>query len=87
MVTKTMKADGPLGLYRGMSAPLAGVTPIFAVNFWAYGLGKRIIAGQRGHGDPNKLSLVDIGFAGAFSALPTTAIMAPGERIKCIMQT
>lgn len=87
VVTKTVKADGPFGLYRGMSAPLAGVTPIFAVNFWAYGLGKRIIAGQRGHGDPDKLSLTDIGLAGAFSALPTTAIMAPGERIKCILQT
>lgn len=84
---KTIKTDGALGLYRGMSAPLAGVTPIFAVNFWAYGLGKSFIAGQRGHGDPTRLSLLDIGMAGAFSALPTTAIMAPGERIKCIMQT
>jgi solute carrier family 25 carnitine/acylcarnitine transporter 20/29 len=33
-----------------------------------------------------QLSLFQIGVAGAASAIPTTAIMAPGERIKCILQ-
>jgi solute carrier family 25 carnitine/acylcarnitine transporter 20/29 len=32
------------------------------------------------------LSLTQIGVAGALSAVPTTAIMAPGERLKCILQ-
>ena len=30
------------GLYRGMSAPLVGVTPIFATCFWGYDMGKLI---------------------------------------------
>jgi solute carrier family 25 carnitine/acylcarnitine transporter 20/29 len=31
---QTVKKDGITGLYRGMSTPLVGVTPIFAVSFW-----------------------------------------------------
>jgi solute carrier family 25 carnitine/acylcarnitine transporter 20/29 len=30
------------GLYRGMLAPLAGVTPMFAISFWGYGLGQSL---------------------------------------------
>ena len=30
------------GLYKGMSAPLAGVTPIFAVCFWGYDMGQKL---------------------------------------------
>lgn len=74
------------GLYKGMSAPLMGVTPIFALCFWAYDLGKQMIKQAKGYTEDRQLSLVDIGAAGALSAVPTTLIMAPGERIKCILQ-
>jgi solute carrier family 25 carnitine/acylcarnitine transporter 20/29 len=74
------------GLYKGMSAPLMGVTPIFAVCFWAYDLGKQFARSYHGYTSDKQLSLMDIGIAGAFSAVPTTAIMAPGERIKVILQ-
>lgn len=83
---KTFKAEGVRGLYKGMAAPLYGVTPIFAVCFWAYDLAKQTIRGMRGFTEDKQLSLTEIGIAGAFSAVPTTAIMAPGERIKCILQ-
>lgn len=70
-----------------MSAPLMGVTPIFAICFLGYDLGKQGMHGLRGTtSGVDQLSLGDIGIAGAFSAVPTTAIMAPGERIKCVMQ-
>lgn len=78
--------EGFKGLYRGMSAPLMGVTPIFALCFWAYDLGKTLIKTHKGYTSDAQLSLVDIGAAGALSAVPTTLIMAPGERIKCILQ-
>ena len=35
-------AQGFRGLYRGMLAPLMGVTPMFAISFWGYGIGKKI---------------------------------------------
>lgn len=31
---KSLARDGFRGLYRGVSAPLIGVTPMFAVSFW-----------------------------------------------------
>lgn len=34
VVKKTLGRDGFRGLYRGVSAPLVGVTPMFAVSFW-----------------------------------------------------
>jgi len=34
VVKKSLARDGFRGLYRGVSAPLVGVTPMFAVSFW-----------------------------------------------------
>ena len=80
--TKIITKEGPLGLFRGMGAPLTGVSPMFAVCFFGYGIGKKIQ-----QNDPTeKLSLIQIFNAGMISALFTTAIMAPGERIKCLLQ-
>jgi len=84
--TKIVTRDGFRGLYRGMSAPLIGVTPIFAVCFWGYDMGKKIAVAATKH-DPSKpLTYGQIMFAGGFSAIPTTLIMAPGERIKVLLQ-
>lgn len=83
---KTIAKDGFRGLYKGMTAPLAGVSPIFAVCFWAYDLGKQLERSFLGLAPDAELSIPQIAVAGAFSAIPTTAIMAPGERIKCLLQ-
>lgn len=79
---KTMRREGVLGLYRGMAAPLAGVTPMYAVCFLGYDIGQRL---QRK--TPNEqLSLFQIFNAGCLSGVFTAAILVPGERIKCILQ-
>ncbi|XP_054072842.1 mitochondrial carnitine/acylcarnitine carrier protein isoform X2 [Rissa tridactyla] len=39
---KTLVGEGVRGLYRGMAAPIIGVTPMFAVCFFGFGLGKRL---------------------------------------------
>ena len=31
------------GLYRGMLAPLVGVVPVFAMSFFGYGLGQKLL--------------------------------------------
>ncbi|RWS15672.1 mitochondrial carnitine/acylcarnitine carrier protein-like protein [Dinothrombium tinctorium] len=70
------------GLYRGMGAPLTGVAPMFAVCFFGFGVGKKL---QQKH--PNEeLNYFQIFNAGVVSGIFTTAIMAPGERIKCLLQ-
>jgi len=66
----------------GMGAPLSGVAPIFAISFFGYSVGKKLQQSV-----PNeKLTTLQLFYAGAFSGIFTTVIMAPGERIKCLLQ-
>eukprot|EP01088_Endostelium_zonatum_P006548 TRINITY_DN18687_c0_g1_i1.p1 TRINITY_DN18687_c0_g1~~TRINITY_DN18687_c0_g1_i1.p1 ORF type:complete len:325 (+),score=55.36 TRINITY_DN18687_c0_g1_i1:34-975(+) len=80
---KTVKSDGFFGLYRGMLAPLVGVTPMYSLCFFGYSIGKMIFTGPNSFKD---LDLIPIGLAGATSGLFTTPILAPLERAKCILQ-
>uniref|UniRef100_A0A8B9FW18 Solute carrier family 25 member 20 n=1 Tax=Amazona collaria TaxID=241587 RepID=A0A8B9FW18_9PSIT len=79
---KTLVGEGVRGLYRGMAAPIVGVTPMFAVCFFGFGLGKRLQ--QRKPDDV--LTYPQLFAAGMLSGVFTTVIMAPGERIKCLLQ-
>ncbi|XP_072402555.1 congested-like trachea protein [Diabrotica undecimpunctata] len=79
---KTVRHEGVRGLYKGMGAPLVGVAPIFAISFMGYGVGKKVF----GPSDGGRLTYTEMGLAGAFSGIFTTLIMAPGERIKCLLQ-
>lgn len=63
------------GLYRGMAAPLAGVTPMYAICFFGFGLGKRL---QQTSPD-QKLTYAQLFKAGMLSGVFTTVIMAPGK--------
>jgi solute carrier family 25 carnitine/acylcarnitine transporter 20/29 len=74
--------EGPRGFYKGMAAPLAGVAPIFAVSFFGFNVGKSI---QQSTPD-EKLSYVQLFGAGLVAGVFSTVIMAPGERIKCLLQ-
>lgn len=79
---KTIKYEGPKGLYKGMGAPLLGVSPIFALSFMGFGVGKTIFCPA----DTSQHTYFQYFMAGAFSGICTTAIMTPGERIKCLLQ-
>lgn len=65
-----------------MGAPLVGTAPIFAISFYSNAMGKKM---QQGDKDavlgPHQLAM-----AGFFSGVMTTIVMAPGERIKCLLQ-
>lgn len=78
---KTVQNEGFRGLYKGMGAPLVGVAPIFAISFMGYGVGKQLFTPSEG-----RHTYKDYFLAGAFSGIFTTLIMAPGERIKCLLQ-
>ncbi|OWZ08749.1 Mitochondrial carnitine/acylcarnitine carrier protein, partial [Phytophthora megakarya] len=54
---KMVAKDGFRGLYRGMSAPLVGVTPIFATCFWGYDMGKLIAIKASGQSPTAPLSM------------------------------
>lgn len=69
-------------MYKGMAAPIAGVTPMYAVCFLGFGLGKKL---QQKNPD-DELTYSQLFKAGMLSGVFTTVIMAPGERIKCLLQ-
>ena len=83
---KIIASEGVVGLYRGMSAPLIGITPIFAVCFWGYDMGQRLVRWSKGKAGDSPLSMGDLVIAGGFSAIPATLLMTPLERIKVTIQ-
>eukprot|EP01134_Creolimax_fragrantissima_P006862 CFRG6862T1 len=85
-ITKTVKADGIKGLYKGMAAPIVGVTPMYALCFFGYGMGQKAFTTEETYKNLNQENLLRIAAAGATSGLFTTPILAPGERLKCVMQ-
>lgn len=86
VVKKTLARDGVKGMYRGMGPPLVGVTPIFAISFWSYDLGKKLVYSFTPDRKDPKLSISELAFAGFFSAIPTTLVAGPAERIKVVLQ-
>ena len=80
-----------LRLYRGMGPPLVGVTPIFALSFWSFDMGKKLVSSFSPASTPEKiaagkLNLWELAFAGFFSAIPTTLVAGPAERVKVLLQ-
>jgi len=68
---------------------LVGVTPMFAVSFWGYDLGKSLVQKFSTvpiKNDTPQFSIAQISAAGAFSAVPMTLITAPFERVKVLLQ-
>ena len=58
---------------------------MYALCFYGYNIGKRVFCDPDAFDQKNP-KLLQIGAAGAFSALFTTPILAPGERAKCALQ-
>lgn len=83
---KIVTKEGPLGLYRGMVAPLLGVTPMYALCFLGYGIGKDIFFKEDTRTNLTAENLFRISLAGATSGFFTTPILAPLERLKCLLQ-
>ena len=79
---KIIAREGYTGLYRGISGPISSAAPIFALGFMGFSIGKRILAGDNGH-----LSMTQIAKAGMMAGISSSLIMAPVERVKCLIQT
>lgn len=86
VVRRTIAREGlARGLYAGVSAPLVGVTPMFAVSFWGYDVGKQLVSSVSTV-ENNQYSVGQVAAAGFFSAIPMTLITAPFERVKVLLQ-
>ncbi|VDD94241.1 unnamed protein product [Enterobius vermicularis] len=81
-VAKTVTKEGVLALYKGMAAPIVGVAPLFALFFGGCEIGRRLQSSK----PADELTFLQNFNAGAFAGILTTSVMAPGERIKCVLQ-
>jgi len=82
---KTVRNEGFRSLYKGMGAPVAVRAPIFATLFSSFGFAKSQVLDYRK--DPHhKLAFFENFLCGAFAGLFSSAIAAPSERIKCLLQ-
>jgi len=79
---KTITKEGVRGLYKGMTAPIVGITPLYAVCFWGFNIGRKIQIKN----SADVLTPLQNWNAGMVAGVFTTVIMAPGERIKCLLQ-
>ena len=82
-----IRTEGVRGMYRGVSAPMVAVAPIWATSFWGFDTGVRLVRYFAGMSPDARLNVLQLCIAGGFSALPTALVMVPCERIKCILQT
>ena len=81
-----MKKEGIFALWKGLLPPVVASTPMYALCFFGYGMGKKLFCDKDAF-DEGNFKLGQIGMAGAFSAVFTTPVMAPQERLKCVLQT
>ncbi|XP_078063010.1 mitochondrial carnitine/acylcarnitine carrier protein-like [Mustelus asterias] len=79
---KTVASEGLSGLYKGMTAPILAITPVTAVVFFGYGLGKKM---QQKHPE-ERLTRGQLFTAGMIAGIFSTVILSPVERIKCLLQ-
>jgi solute carrier family 25 carnitine/acylcarnitine transporter 20/29 len=84
---KVLAKEGLRGLYRGMLTPLVFVTPLYAVCFWGFDMGQKLMRTVSGGDAGRKLSTFENSIAGGISAFPATMLMTPIERVKVILQT
>lgn len=86
-VKNILQTSGLKGFYRGVVPPLFGVTPMFAVSFWGYDVGKNLVSSYNGGISASQFTIGQISTAGFISAIPTTLVAAPMERTKIVLQT
>ncbi|KAI8832965.1 mitochondrial carrier domain-containing protein [Chytriomyces cf. hyalinus JEL632] len=90
-VSQILRADGPTGLYRGVSPVLIGAGPVMGVCYLSPCGSHSMLYGPQAS-IPEGSKLVDtlpiqyVALAGACASIPTSLILGPAKRIKILMQ-
>ncbi|XP_071961252.1 mitochondrial carnitine/acylcarnitine carrier protein-like [Antedon mediterranea] len=80
---KIVTKEGIRGLYKGMATPIIGITVVSGVNFFGYGCGLKL---QDPSQPNNQYGAGQFFVGGMVSGVFKTLLVAPGERIKCLLQ-
>ena len=82
-----IKKEGPLAVYKGVKAPMAGVGTVFALYFFAYDSTEKAIRGYKGIEPTVALPMMDVLLCGASTGVFGTIVLGPAELIKIQQQT
>ncbi|OTA99575.1 hypothetical protein M426DRAFT_16332 [Hypoxylon sp. CI-4A] len=83
---QSIKADGFLGLYRGISAPLFGAAAETSSLFFFERMGREAVYASGYCSRDRVLPLSALWFTGAFSGAFTSFVLTPIELVKCKIQ-
>ncbi|KAK5130460.1 hypothetical protein LTR08_002024 [Meristemomyces frigidus] len=84
---QSLSHEGFRGLYRGISAPLAGAAAETACLFWSYSVAKTLLRNTVVPvGEGGDLPLGALALSGALSGAATSLVLTPIELVKCRTQ-
>ena len=83
---QSIKADGFLGLYRGIAAPLFGAAAETSSLFFFERMGRDVVYASGYCPRDKVLPLPALWFTGAFSGAFTSFVLTPIELVKCKIQ-
>ncbi|CAM1506751.1 Fc.00g063920.m01.CDS01 [Cosmosporella sp. VM-42] len=83
---QSVKNDGFLGLYRGITAPLVGAAAEISTLFVFENIGREILYKAALSSREKGLSLPELWITGAFAGAFTSVVLTPIELVKCKIQ-
>lgn len=86
-VSQLVKKEGPLAVYKGVTAPLAGTGIVFALYFVAYDSCERVIRSVKGLDAAKPLSFGDVLICGGSTGVVGSLVLGPAELVKIGQQT
>eukprot|EP01012_Entosiphon_sulcatum_P066119 TRINITY_DN95206_c0_g1_i1.p1 TRINITY_DN95206_c0_g1~~TRINITY_DN95206_c0_g1_i1.p1 ORF type:complete len:289 (+),score=42.43 TRINITY_DN95206_c0_g1_i1:64-930(+) len=84
---KTVKKEGVRGLYKGITAPMAGVGPVFALYFAAFDVSANAVKKAKGMDKQETLPLFWTAVCGGFTGVVGSLVLGPAELLKVRQQT
>ncbi|KAJ1331239.1 AMINO ACID TRANSPORTER ARG-13 [Microdochium nivale] len=83
---QSFKADGALGLYRGITAPIFGAACETSSLFFFERIGREVVYSSGSCSRDKELPLSALWFTGAFAGAFTSFVLTPIELVKCKIQ-
>ncbi|CAM9460092.1 unnamed protein product [Pylaiella littoralis] len=86
VLTTMARSEGTMSLYRGLLSPVVGYGAMFAISFSSYGHAGRFLLRRRGADEKDRLTLSEMGLAGAYAGVMNAPMRQAFERVKGVMQ-
>lgn len=86
-VRQLTKTEGPLAVYKGVQAPMAGIGIVFALYFAAYDASERLLRFGRSHDASYNLNFGEVLICGGSTGVVGSLVLGPAELVKIRQQT